>query len=339
MTPSVSRNATSGDYVVVWVGPDAGGATDIFSRRLDPPAESASVPQGAVISDVAAVSSPTSQTLIWSATDTVAITSMTLWIDGVQTTVSNPYGTQYVAKYSASLALLSPGTHTYLITATDSAGISSQSTGSFTISPSGTTTSLTISNIVVDTMAGTISWTEASSDGILSSILDIDGTELTIGSVVGTKYLASYTAQLGSLPTGTCCYTITAVDVNYVAVTASNTFIVTASVSNGPTIANIVVAASASTPVITWNVSDAIGISSSSITVDGTSLPVCGPYGTAYNANYAGLLGSVSPGSHTYVITATDSSGVSSTSTGTFAVSGTNMRRSRDLERRGGHDG
>ena len=81
----------------------------------------------------------------------------------------------------------------------------------------------------------------------------------------------------------------------------------------------MVVAATATTPVITWNVADGVGIPSSTITVDGRTYGLRSVWHSS-NANYAGVLGTLTSGSHSYTITATDASGLSATSDGTFTT-------------------
>ncbi len=70
--------------------------------------------------------------------------------------------------------------------------------------------------------------------------------------------------------------------------------------------------------VITWAATSTLGIASQTMTVDGKTIsPINDPYG---GLNYSCPIGIWSTGSHTYAITATDSTGVSSNSTGTFVV-------------------
>jgi hypothetical protein len=164
-----------------------------------------------------------------------------------------------------------------------------------------------------------ITWKVTDTAGIASTKIAVDGTNLVVCGPYGTKYDANYAGLLGSLAPGSHTYAITATDVNGLSNTSTSTFTVAGSTS-GPAISSIVVAASAVTPVITCRVTDASGITSTTITVDGTPLTVYGPYGTKYAANYAGVLGALSAGVHTYVITATDVNGLSNTSTAAFTV-------------------
>ena len=85
---------------------------------------------------------------------------------------------------------------------------------------------------------------------------------------------------------------------------------------------------------ITWAASSRYGIASQTMTVDGKAIaPINGPYGGLY---YSCPIGTWSAGSHTYTITATDSKGVSSISTGTFTVAAAGAA---DHRQRGGGRG
>jgi hypothetical protein len=90
----------------------------------------------------------------------------------------------------------------------------------------------------------------------------------------------------------------------------------------GPTISTVVVTPTQG--VVTWNVADPVALTSTSLTVDGTAIPsVYGPYTASSGANFAGVFGLLSGGSHAYVITATDTGGNSAQYSGTFAVGAT----------------
>ena len=84
-------------------------------------------------------------------------------------------------------------------------------------------------------------------------------------------------------------------------------------VNTGPVISSVVLALTTNPPVITWSLADTDGIANTSITVDNKTLStVYGPYGTKYSASYAGVLGALAAGTHTYVIHATDAAGARS---------------------------
>ena len=87
---------------------------------------------------------------------------------------------------------------------------------------------------------------------------------------------------------------------------------------SGPTIGKVAV--STATGVITWNAASSNGVASTALTIDGAGTNISGPYAAPSGVNYAGTLGSLATGSHTYVITATDNSGRWSQYSGIFQV-------------------
>ena len=255
------------------------------------------------------------------ATDTTAaLASVTMTIDGAAIGVCGPYGTANDANYAGLLGTPSAGSHTYVITATDANGASNTTNGTFTVAGS-TNGGPTISGIVVAPTASTPVITCRATDAaaLASVTMTIDGASITVCGPYGTQNDANYAGLLGTLTPGSHTYVIKATDVNGKSNSSTSTFTVPGAV-NGPLISSVVVAASAATPVITYRVTDTVGITSTTITVDGTPLTLFGPYGTKYAANYSGLLGTLSAGSHTYLITANDAQGLSNTSTGSFTV-------------------
>jgi hypothetical protein len=95
---------------------------------------------------------------------------------------------------------------------------------------------------------------------------------------------------------------------------------------------------------MSWNVVDLNGVAGAALSIDGRALPLSmidGPLPTASGVTYAGVFGSLSPGtSHSYTITATDKLGYSSQLDGTFTVpaapspnAGTNGQRTGSAQR------
>jgi hypothetical protein len=68
----------------------------------------------------------------WNAYDSQGVKSSALQIDGTSVSVGGPYTASSGVNFSAALGSLATGTHTYKITATDSAGNVSTLNGSFT---------------------------------------------------------------------------------------------------------------------------------------------------------------------------------------------------------------
>ena len=115
---------------------------------------------------------------------------------------------------------------------------------------------------------------------------------------------------------GSHAYTITATDRSGQVSTLTGTFEVT---RTGPTISQI--GMSVSKGQISWNAYDADGVAACSLRIDGVLVQkVYGPYKAASGANYIAKFGSLSTGSHTYTITATDRRGYVTWTGGSIAV-------------------
>jgi hypothetical protein len=111
---------------------------------------------------------------------------------------------------------------------------------------------------------------------------------------------------------------ITATDKAGKSSTLSGSFTVGAAIA-GPVISSIYVAAASG--VMSWNEVDANGVGAATLTVDGLSVTqIGGPYAAGSGFNFSGTFGTLGTGNHTYVITATDKLGNSSTSSGSFNV-------------------
>ncbi|MFZ1935319.1 MAG: hypothetical protein WCB27_02620 [Thermoguttaceae bacterium] len=304
--------------------PEIAGQAAFLANSLSAPStQSAASPNAAVN---AAATGPTigqvvvSQTkgkISWSVSDTLRVTSSTLQVDGLAPTVSGPFaGTSGAVNFSGSLPLLALGSHSFRITATDSAGNSTSFSGTFTVAPP------TISGVVISLAKGRISWNVASPNGVASSALQIDG--LSVSNVAGPFTTANgsvnFFGPLGALGGGLHSYTITATDKAGNVSTISNTFNVNAT---GPVISQVAI--SQPTNKITWNVSDLTPIANSTLQIDGTTvLNVSGPFPAATGGeNFSAPLGSLSIGTHTYFITATDMANNTSSSTASFSITAT----------------
>ncbi len=274
---------------------------------------------GPTISSICLAPTAATPVLTWNVADDAGITSATMSIDGASLTVDGPYGTSTNANYAGLLGTLLAGSHTYSITATDSAGASTTSSGVFSLAgPVGTGPA--ISSVVVALSGSTpvLTWNVSDAAGIQSTTIAVDGANQTIYGPYGSDRNANYSTRLGQRAAGNHTYSITATDNNGVVTTASSQFVV-AEVS--PTISGVVVDLTGATPVITWNATDSTGVLSTAITVDGSYLTVSGPYGTSTNASYAAALGTLSAGNHTLSISLTNTGGASSAYTTTFSTS------------------
>ncbi|MBU4273405.1 MAG: hypothetical protein KKA28_16220, partial [Planctomycetes bacterium] len=270
--------------------------------------------------------------ITWSATSDDGIASKSLTVDGqAVSTVYGPYGVNYAGVFGP----LAAGQHSFTIETTDFNGVRSEYSGTFNVEAAAAAPR--IGNVVV-AEAGTdkngtlessdklvITWSATSDDGIASKSLTVDGQAV---STVYGPYGVNYAGVFGPLTGGTHAYTIEVTDANGIASTHNGTFNVIAAASVAPQIGNVVVAETANlardgllnteeTLVLTWTLTDADGIASKSLAVDGNAVAtIYGPYGNAY----AGLLGQLTAGTHAYAIQATDTTGQTSMLNGTFSV-------------------
>ena len=273
--------------------------------------------------------------ITWSATRFNGIASKSLTVDGqAVSTIYGPYGDNYAGVFGS----LAAGQHAFMIEATDFNGVRSEYYGTFDVA--ATTAAAPVISLVVVAEAGAggnrdgtldssdqlvITWSATSDDGIASKSLTVDGQAV---STIYGPYGVNYAGVFGPLAAGTHAYTIEVTDTNGIASIHNGTFNVIAAAADPPQIGNVVVAETAissrdgllnteETLVLTWTLTDADGIASKSLSVDGMSVAtIYGPYGNAY----AGLLFRLAAGTHSYTIQATDATGQTSTLNGTFHV-------------------
>ena len=272
--------------------------------------------------------------ITWEATSTNRIISQTMTVDGrAIAPINGPYGGMY---YSCPIGMWSAGNHTYVIMATGSNGVSFSDAGTFTVAAAAATPP-SISSVVVAEAAAAkngileaseplkITWAASSSAGIAAQTMTVDGRAIApIDGPYGGLY---YSCPIGAWSAGTHTYAITSTG-GGTSSTVSSTFNVAASAAVPVTIDSIVVAEAStardgtldsSEPLkITWAASSSGGIATQAITIDGRSVtPINGPYSGLY---YSCQIGAWSAGTHTYVITASNSTGFTSNSSGTFTV-------------------
>ncbi len=263
--------------------------------------------------------------ITWSATSPNRIASQTMQIDGTLVKqINGPYGGTY---YSCPIGKHGTGSHSYTITTTDAKGVSSTSSGTFTVLAPPPPT---IAGVVV-AEAGTtkngvlesnetikITWMARSQSGIASQTMQVDGTLIKpINGPYGGLY---YSCPIGIWSAGSHSYTITATDTKGVSSNSTGTFSVAAAANSGPTIGQVVV--SQAKGRITWNAADTDGVKSCTLKIDGTlESNVGGPYIAASGVNFSATLGSLAAGNHTYTITATDRAGNVSSFSGSFTLS------------------
>ena len=234
--------------------------------------------------------------------------------------------------YVGIFGTLTPGsTHTYVITATDKLGNTSTQSGSFTV-PAATTPTAgpVISAVAFNYTSGLMSWNEADpTNGVAAGTVAIDGTALAKSKIYGPYSAASgvnYVGIFGTLtPGSTHTYVITATDKLGNTSTLSGSFTVpgTSAATQGPAISQV--AFNFASGLMSWNEADPTkGVGGGQLSIDGTTLPkssIYGPYTATSGVNYVGVFGTLTAGStHTYVITATDKLGNTSTLSGSFTV-------------------
>ena len=155
-----------------------------------------------------------------------------------------------------------------------------------------------------------------------SSLLQIDNR--TVANVAGPFATADgsvdFSGPLGPLTVGSHSYQIIAIDGAGIGSTLNNTFNIT---STAPIISQVAI--SQPTARITWNVSGLNPIASSTLQIDKTTvLNVLGPLASPTGGvNFSAPLGTLSVGTHTYLITATDTLGNVSTSSNNFTITAT----------------
>ncbi len=264
---------------------------------------------GPTISSITVV--PSKGAISWHLYDADGIASTSVTVDGASPIKSyGPYKSGSGFNYSANFGGLSLGSHSYTIIATDKDGAVSRTTGTFTVAGPE------ISNVTMLASKGTISWHLYDTIAIKNTTISVDGT---VASKINGPYKSgsgyNYSANFGALSLGSHSYTIVATDSYNRISTTTGSFTV-----SGPVVSNVTVASSKD--LISWHLYDAIGIKSTTISVDSTApTKYNGPYKSGSGVNYSAKFASVfSVGSHSYTIVATDTYGRSSTTTGTFTI-------------------
>jgi uncharacterized protein YkwD len=269
--------------------------------------------------------------ITWAAVSAGSIVSQTVTIDGAtKTSIGGPYSGRY---YSCAVGTWSAGSHNYTIRSTDSRGLVSTASGSFTvvapILPA-------VASVVVAEAAAPkngrleasdklkITWAASSSNRIASQSVTVDGRAMA--SIAGPFSGLYYSCTIGTYAAGIHTYKIRSTDAKGASSMLTGTFTVLA--PPPPAISSVVIAEAGTVKngtldpneklKITWVASSARGIASQTVTVDGRKItPIGGPYSSIY---YSCAIGAFSAGQHTYTIKSTDSKGLSSTKSGTFTV-------------------
>jgi large repetitive protein len=294
----------AGTYAYVITATDVLGNASQYTGTL-------TVGSGAGPTISKAVAATAQGVISWNAAASGGAASCSITLDGAAVTdVYGPWAATSGATYEGVIGTVAEGVHSYVITATDNAGNTSHYTSWFLVG----TTVPTINSVVLLANQGAITWNAAAVTGIKTAALTIDG--VSVSNISGPWDAASgvnFQGTFGALPVGDHTYTITVTSGAGLTTKSVGAFAV-----SGPSIGSIVV--STATGCLTWNVANSNGVSSSSLTIDGNGVGVSGPYTAANGYNFAGALGALAAGSHTYVINATDNSGRFSRYSGTFLV-------------------
>lgn len=258
--------------------------------------------------------SPSDNTITWNVLATNGVASSSLTIDSSSvSSVYGPYSAASGKNFAAVYDSLSAGEHKYTITATDGASKVWYYTGTFIVG----NTLPQISGVVIASDSNTITWNVVDSDGVSTSSLVIDGE--TASSIYGPYAAGSgsnYAGVFSTLTAGTHTYTLTVTDTAGYSSKSVGLFSVT-----GPVISSVV--AVPGNNLITWNAAATSGIASTALWIDDKSISnISGPYVCSPGVNYAGAYDTLTAGSHTYKLRATDGAGRTTQITGTFEVVG-----------------
>ena len=182
----------------------------------------------------------------------------------------------------------------------------------------------TIGSVAVSLAKGFLSWNAIDAAGVAGGQVSIDGQTLAQSAIYGPYAAAAgvnFAGMFGTLSAGVHSYLITATDLLGNTSTQSGTIVVPAASASGPTISAVTFNLAGG--LMTWNEADPAGVAVAQLSIDGQGLAsstVYGPFAAAAGDNFAGVFGSLAAGTHTYLITATDSAGHSSQTSGQFTV-------------------
>lgn len=272
--------------------------------------------------------SPTGQFVTWNVNPAAGVT-LQLSVDGKAVPAANIHGPFAPASgsglnYTGFFGPVSAGgTHTFVITATNSIGNVSTAAGQF-IATNGA--GPVISQVVFSSVGQFMTFNVDPATGVTLQV-SVDGITLPANDISGPFTPASgagrnYAAFFGPFAVGSShTYVITATDGLGNVNMASGQFTVTS--QPGPVISQV--AFSSTDQFMTWNVDPALGVTLK-LSIDGRTLPAAdirGPFTPASGTglNYEGVLGTLTRGStHTFVITATDAMGNVTIKSGQFTV-------------------
>jgi hypothetical protein len=177
------------------------------------------------------LASDESLVITWATMSSGSITSQTVNVDG--TTVSTIYGPYSSMFYASPIGTWAAGTHTYQIESSDSLLNQFTSTGTFTVvaPPRPTVGSVVVmgtgtakNGVLVSNESLEITWSAASTRGIASQTVQIDG--INVVPIIGPNSSQDSYCLIGQWPAGTHRYKITAADPHGAKTTTSGIFVV-----------------------------------------------------------------------------------------------------------------
>ena len=199
---------TAGTHNYVITATDKAGNSSTYNGTFN---VAAPINSGPTIGGVTIVTA--SNVMTWNAQDPDGVASASLTVDGANVSkVYGPYTASSGVNFGADYGTLAAGTHNYVITATDKAGHSSTSIGSFDRA-APINSGPTIGGVMIVTASNLITWNASDSDGVASSSLKVDGVK--VSKIYGPFTASSgvnFSGVYGTLPAGSHTYEITATD-------------------------------------------------------------------------------------------------------------------------------
>jgi hypothetical protein len=231
----------AGSHAYTIKSTDTKGASSTSSGTftvVNPPPPTIS---GVVVAEAAAPKNGTFESneklkITWAATSGSGIASQSVTVDGKSiTAISGPFSGLY---YSCTIGIWAAGSHAYTIKSTDTKGVSSTATGTFTVvnPPPPTIASVvvaeagTLKNGILEANERLrITWAASSASGIASQSLMVDGKSVT--PISGPFSSLYYSCTIGIWAAGSHAYTIKSTDAKGASASMSGTFTVAAALT------------------------------------------------------------------------------------------------------------
>jgi len=277
IAPAVDRKALSSDSILVWVGPGTPG-TSLFSRIVDPPTATVTVPPTTINVAPLVTTNPSSQTVNDGQSVSFTATASGTPAPTVQWQVSANAGASYTnilgataTTYSFTAAAAQSGNR-YLAVFTNTAGTRTTNAATLTvnvapvtlvapvvsINPSSQTVndgqSVSFTAAASGLPAPTVQWQVSANGGAYTNILGATATTLTFTATAvqsGNRYLAVFTNAAGTVTTTAATVTVNVAPVVPVVTTNPSSQAVNA----GQTVSFTAAATGTPAPTVQWQVS------------------------------------------------------------------------------------